>query len=410
MRILIVSQWCHPEPDARVFFMAKALIERNHEVQILTGFPNYPGGSIYQGYKNQLYLKEVIQGVEIIRSFIFPSHDNSVFKRALNYLSFSFFATLVGLFKCKKPSVIYIYHPPLTSFIPAYILKLRHRSKLIYDIQDLWPDSLFAVGMVNNSLVINVVTKIQNFIYRNADQITVISQGFKILLIERGVEENKIEVIPNWSIPLGFEPAKPELISLFDDKFNIVFAGNLGKAQALDTIVNAADICNKMNLPEVRFILIGTGVEKERLQEKVNQMSLPNFLFVERISPTQIGGVLKMADVLLIHLKKSKLFSITIPSKLQSYLMMGIPILAGVQGDASEILQVSNAGFVFEPESAESLVDKVQELLKMKKEDLQQLGANGYDFYMDKLSIDSGVNKFEKLFVKLANEDLRESW
>ena len=402
MRILFVSQWCHPEPDARIFFMAKALVERNHNVQILTGFPNYPGGLIYAGYKNQLYQKEVVEGVEIIRSYIYPSHNNSVFKRTLNYLSFSFFATLIGLFKCKKPNVIYVYHPPATAFIPAYILKLIHRSKLVYDIQDLWPDSIFTTGIVENSILINLLAKYQSFIYRKSDQITVISQGFKNLLIERGITENKIEVVRNWSIPLGFEPAKSELTSLFNDKFNIVFAGNIGKAQALDTVIEAAQICNNMKLLEARFILIGTGTEKDRLQAKVRKMCLPNLVFAERISPTQIGGVLKKADVLLIHLKKSKLFSITIPSKLQSYLMVGVPILAGLEGDSADILKQAKAGYIFEPESAESLADMVNAVLKLKKEELDQMGFNGSEYYKKELSIDAGVSRFEKIFFALA--------
>jgi colanic acid biosynthesis glycosyl transferase WcaI len=203
MKILIVSQWCYPEPDARILNMAEELQKAGHTVEILTGFPNYPGGKIYKGYRLRLFQREVLHGVRLSRVWLYPSHDKSSIKRILNYASFAIFATLIGPFIVRKPEIIYVYHPPATAAIPAIFLKLIYRAGLVYDIQDLWPDSISETGMIKNNTLISLINKFQHFIYNQSDAITVISNGFKNKLISRGLLASKIHVIYNWSIPNG---------------------------------------------------------------------------------------------------------------------------------------------------------------------------------------------------------------
>ncbi len=404
MKLLFISQWCYPEPDARIFFMARELVKRGHQVQILTGFPNYPGGKIYDGYKLQLYKKEIIEGVEIKRVWLFPSHDNSAMKRTFNYFSYAFSASIIGLFLISKPDIIYVYHPPTTAGIPAIIFGKLYRAKIVYDIQDLWPDSLIATSMVSNNQIINLVNLIQRFIYKNSNSITVISKGFKSQLEKRGISENKINIIRNWSIPLGHQKLEETQNINFNGKFVLMFAGNLGKAQGLSTVIDAAKIIQDRRIDDILVVFLGSGATKQELIEYSKSLQLNNISFLERVLPDKVGAYLRKADVLLIHLTKDPLFAITIPSKIQSYLMMGKPILAGIEGDAAEIIEESGAGYTFAPENSNQLVSQLIKIKNLSDTERYEMGVRGKKYYDDNLAFEIGVSKFERLFENLLSQ------
>ena len=198
MRILILSQWYDPEPTFKGLLFAKKLSKLGHSVDVLTGFPNYPGGKLYDGYKIKFFHREVIDGIPVIRVPLYPSHDSNSIKRILNYTSFALSASLPGFFLVKRPDVIYVYHPPATIGLPALFLHLLHRAPFVYDIQDIWPDTLAATGMMDNKVALWLVNKWCRFIYSQAAKIVVLSPGFKEILIKRDVPDHKIEVIYNW--------------------------------------------------------------------------------------------------------------------------------------------------------------------------------------------------------------------
>src|SRR5690606_2008039 len=198
IRILLITQWFDPEPTFKGMVFARELVKQGFKVEVLTGFPNYPGGKIYPGYKIKLFQKESIDGVTITRVPLYPSHDKGALGRALNYMSFALTSMLYGLFFAKRPSVIYAYHPPLTVGISAAIIRFFRRAPMVYDIQDMWPDTLRATGMLSNERVLRGISRACDWVYKKADQLVVLSPGFKRLLIERGVPESKIEVIYNW--------------------------------------------------------------------------------------------------------------------------------------------------------------------------------------------------------------------
>src|SRR5262245_27261637 len=199
MRILYATQWFEPEPILKGIYFAKLLQGHGHDVQVVTGFPNYPGGNIYPGYRLRWFRQDVMDGVPIDRVFLYPSHSRSALGRALNYLSFSISLTIYGLSTRKRPDVLYAYHPPLTVGLAAALIAAVRRIPLIYDIQDMWPDTLVTSGMFSNRTALNFVGWLCRLVYHRADRIIVQSPGFKLLLVERGVPATKINLIYNWA-------------------------------------------------------------------------------------------------------------------------------------------------------------------------------------------------------------------
>jgi glycosyltransferase involved in cell wall biosynthesis len=401
MRILLVSQWFTPEPIFKGLPFAKALRDRGHEVQVLTGFPNYPEGKLYAGYRQRLLQRETMEGIPVLRVPLYPSHDASAGRRMANYASFAVTSASIGVLAVKPADVMYVYHPPATVALPAMVIGWTRRIPFVYDIQDLWPDTLDATGMVNSNSLHKMVDWWCRWTYRAAAKIVVLSPGFKTKLVERGVPPDKIEVIYNWSEEgqIGKGPRNEALARELGlaGRFNIVFAGTMGKAQALDAVLVAAESVGR-KVPAVQFVFIGGGIEVERLRRIAGEKGLPNVLFLPRRPFSEIGEILHLADVLLVHLKDDPLFRITIPSKIQVYLAIGRPILAGVCGDAADLVQRAGAGLVCTPENARSIADAVETLFNMPKARLEEMGKNGRSLYHRELAMDIGVGKFEEVF------------
>jgi colanic acid biosynthesis glycosyl transferase WcaI len=400
MKVLFLTQWFDPEPIFKGLPFARALRDRGHEVQVLTGFPNYPEGKLYPGYRLRLMQREVMDGIEVIRVPLYPSHDSSALRRVANYVSFALAASLIGSWAVRRADVMYVYHPPATVALPAIVIGTLRGIPFVYDIQDLWPDALAATGMVKSGFLLRLVDWWCRMTYGMADRIVVLSQGFKRVLVQRGVEEAKVEVIYNWAEE-GAAAAAPPNASLSPDAlpgpFNVVFAGTMGKAQALETVLQAARIV-KGSDPDVRFTFIGGGTEVERLLDLAREMQLDNVVFEARRPMSEMGAVLGAADLLLVHLKDDPLFAITIPSKTQAYMAAGRPIVMAVRGDAAELVKRADAGVACPPEDPEALAKRIIELRRLPWERLEEMGQNGREFYKRELSIQVGVGRFEELF------------
>jgi colanic acid biosynthesis glycosyl transferase WcaI len=404
MRILILSQWCYPEPDLKALTYARELKRQGHSVEILTGFPNYPGGNVYPGYKIRLFQREIIDGIEILRVPLYPSHDHSGSKRILNYLSFAFSAALIGAFKVKKADVMYVYHPPATVAIPALFIKFFRRIPVVYDIQDIWPDTLVATGMIKNKFLLKVINFYCSLVYKAVDQITLLSNGFKIKLVERGVRESKIEVVYNWPNPIILpDVADKSLIPDANEKFTVLFAGTMGRAQALDKVLDAAVILQQKGINNIQFAFIGGGICLNELKAQKAVANLENVQFLNRVDNNEVGKYLVAADVLLVHLKDDALFKITIPSKTQAYFQAGKPVVMAVGGDADEMVKAANAGICVQPEHPQQLADAVISLAALSKSELGQMGTNAKNYYDVHLSLEHGVGHFLKIFHRVAN-------
>lgn len=399
MRILIISQWFEPEPTFKGLIFARRLQALGHEVEVVTGFPNYPGGNVYSGYRIRPWLREIMDGIPVLRVALYPSHDRSPKRRIANYLSFAFSAS-VGVCCVRRPDVAYVYHPPATVGLPAMVLKALRGVPFVYDIQDLWPDTLRATGMVSHRGVLAMVGRFMGCVYRSAARIAVLSDGFADV-IGKEVPPAKVEVIRNWANEdkIVLPPMNHEA----DNKrFTIVFAGAMGNAQALPTVLGAAH--RLADRPEIRFLLVGDGTDRDRLQQQARDENLNNVEFLPWRPMSEIGSVLAAADALLVHLKDDPLFRITIPSKTQTYLMAGRPILMGVEGDAARLIEEAGAGICFRSGDPNALADAARAMVGMDPRERARLGTRGARFYQENLAVDIGVKRFETLLIRAARE------
>jgi colanic acid biosynthesis glycosyl transferase WcaI len=402
-RVLLVTQWFDPEPAFKGLLFAKQLKAQGFEVEVLTGFPNYPGGKVYPGHKIQWRKQEVMDGIPVTRVALYPSHDQSSLKRVFNYVSFAATSFLQGLWLARRADVIYAYHPPLTVGLSAGLIRLFRPVKLVYDIQDMWPDSLRATGMIRNPRLLGLVGRFCSWVYRRADRITVLSPGFRRLLIERGVPADKIQVIYNWCDEHALTNPSGQLPAAFPgpEQFRVLFAGNMGKAQALDAVLDAAALLQAKR-SRVCFVMVGGGVEVARLKQRSAEMGLDNVMFVPPVPITEVGALLKAADVLLVHLRKDPLFQITIPSKTQAYMAVGKPVLMAVDGDAAELITLAGGGVVAESENAQSLADAAEALAALDAQVLADMGTKSEMYYRQHLSLGSGARQFGEVFRQLA--------
>lgn len=410
MNILLITQWFTPEPDFKGLPFARELLRRGHDVQVITGFPNYPGGHVYPGYRISWRRREIMDGVPVLRVPLYPSHDQSKFGRAANYLSFFASASVLGGMMTRKPDVIYAYHPPLTTGLAAAVIGGVKHVPFVLDIQDMWPDTIAATGMLSNPGTLRTIEKACRFAYRRASVITVLSPGFRDLLIERGVPAEKIRVVYNWTEENAHSPRlrnsqTAQALGLAD-KFVVMFAGTMGRAQALGAVLDAARIVAR-SAGDVLFAFVGGGVETDRLKATAADSACPlsNVVFLPRQPMSAMGDVLACADVLLVHLKDDPLFRITIPSKTQAYMAAGKPILMGVEGNAADLVRQADAGLCCRPENPDDIARAVLQLRNMSDAERSGMGANGRQFYEKELSFNTGVTVFEDIFSSLIRPD-----
>ncbi|MDQ8164719.1 MAG: glycosyltransferase family 4 protein [Gemmatimonadota bacterium] len=412
MRILLLMQWFDPEPQIKGLVFAKKLRDLGNTVEILTGFPNYPGGRVYPGYSIKPFQVELLDGIRIFRVPLYPSHDNSAFRRILNYVSFGVSSCLAGIFLVNRQAVIYACGPPVTVGVSAALISLVRGVPFVYDIQDMWPDSLGATGMFNSSFGFKVVSWVCKWVYIRSTHITVQSSGVRDRLLARGVDQNKVSVIFNWcdesSIDIrnaGIDnPDQEGGAGAPRPTFDVLFAGNIGKAQQMDAVLEAAKIQKSEN-PAVRLLLLGGGVEVPRLKEVAQAQGIDNVVFLPRVPMSEVGSLLASADVLLVHLKDDPLFRITVPAKTQAYMAAGKPILMAVAGDATALVEESGAGVCAQPANARSIANAIRQLAGMAPDKLRMMGERGREFYWKNMSLDVGARKFLSIFQRALGQN-----
>lgn len=405
VRVLLLTQWFDPEPTFKGIVFARELVRQGFEVEVVTGFPNYPGGKVYPGYRIKWLQREVIDGVQITRLPLYPNHDQSAIKRVLNYASFAASALVYGLFVAKRADVMYAYHPPLTVGIAASFIRLLRRIPVVYDIQDMWPDTLRATGMLSNPEALSLISAVCRWVYRRVDRIVVLSPGFKRLLVERGVPDAKVDVIYNWADEAALSAPKGQLPAAFPgpERFRIVFAGNMGKAQALGAVLDAAALLQARG-SRVCFVMLGGGVELGALKQQAAHRGLTNMQFLPAVPMAEVGTYLQAADALLVHLRKDPLFEITIPSKTQAYMAVGKPLLMAVDGDAADLVRQSGGGVVADSENAEGVAQAADALARSAPQALAAMGQQAQQFYAQHLALAVGVQRFGEIFSELASQ------
>jgi len=398
LRILFLSQLFDPENAIKGASFIRALQALGHEIEVVTTFPSYPGGKIYDGYHQSWREFEDLAGVRVVRVPSFISHESSAMKRVLSYTSFVLSAAWYSLVSAKKADVIYAYYPPVLVGLTAMILGWVKRIPYVYDVQDLWPEALVATGHLSkNSKGIFWIDWVCGLIYKKAARIVVLSQGYRTLLISKGVSPEKVVCIYNWcdETRLQFEGPMPVIWRDIPGKFRVLYAGNFGSAQSLSHVIGAAEILHQSGDRQIQIVFLGSGVNLDALRAQA--IGLPNLTFIPPVKVDEVGQYLSAADVLLIHLAKNQVFDNTIPQKTQAYLMAGKPILMAVGGEAADLVLRAQAGIVVTPENSLAMAEALRMLARMPRAQLEIMGKNGYDFYKKTMSMSHGVQAIERL-------------
>lgn len=404
MHILIISQWYAPEPDGRVSALAEGLVKNGHEVTVITGFPNYPKGALYDGYTLKWRQWESSKGVRILRLPLYPDHSRSVIKRSLNYLSFSLSLTFMAPWFISKPDVIWSY-TALVGLPTVWISRL-FRAPFVMEIADIWPDTLTATGMLKEGLFVRALGRVSKYIYNSAAALTVQNPGFKPCIEKKGVKPEKIHVIENWADENIYQPTEydEELAKACGmyGRFNVVFAGALGMAQGLDTIIEAARLC--ADAPEIQFVFIGDGSCLTQTKEYVQQNKLKNVIFLGRKPAIEMPRYFAISDVLLVHLHDEPIFEITLPAKTQAYLACGKPVIMAKRGDGAALIDECACGISCLPDNPEAMAQSVKALLEMSVDRREAMGKAGRALYLQRFTKAGLLRKMESVIVNVGKE------
>ncbi|MCM3443777.1 glycosyltransferase family 4 protein [Metabacillus halosaccharovorans] len=397
MKIVYITQHFPPEIGAaqgRAYDMSSNLSNLGHDLHVLTTFPNSKP-------VKKFFKKEKVNKLTVYRSFRIRDTKTSSIRRLANYLSFMVSSCISGLL-VKRPDVIYATSPQLFQGVTGYFLSRVHRAKFVFEIRDLWVDFAELLGQFKNKKLLQLARKLESFLYKKADHIVVVTHGYKQRLIDLGVQEEKITVIPNGvnpnSLPSlkGTSPIKHQYG--IEDKFLVLYAGNIGAAQGLTTIISAAE--KLKDDPSVVFMFIGEGVEKQKLMESATSLNLSNVLFIDSKRKEELLDYYEAADVGIVSLKKHPLFEITIPSKVFDYMSMSTPILIGVDGEAKEIVEKHDAGFYFEPENADNFV-RVLKFVQSRPDKLNDIKRHVKDKLLQSFNREKQAEQLSETLINL---------
>ena len=397
MKILLVSQYFYPE-NFKINDLIFSLKDKGNEITVLTGKPNYSRTNFFDGYGWKSDDFELIKDIPVYRSNLFSRKNGGAFRLFLNYISFAFLASL-KVRKIKGPfDIIFVYQTsPVTVGIPAVIAKKNFKTPIYFWVQDLWPESLKAGGGVKNKFVLSFFNTLTKWIYKHSKKILIQSNGFKEYIINQGVPNDKIIFFPNPTEDF-YKPLKDvkDYLQFFNTEFfNIVFAGNIGEAQSFQTIIEA--INNIKGLP-IKVTVLGDGRYKKTAKNLIKKKGLEShFNFLGSYPPTEMPKFFSHADALLVSLKKDKIFSLTIPAKIQSYLACGKPIIASINGEGAKIVNDAKCGVTSPAEDSLLLSEKIQELIYLDKSMLIEMGVNGRAYYEKEFDKESLLNKLEKI-------------
>ncbi len=377
-----MSQYFYPE-SFRVNDLVLGLKERGHEIVVLTAKPNYPNGNFYHGYGYFSPSIEIWNEIKIYRSAIIPRGKGGGLRLLINYFSFPLFATLKSYFIKEKFDLLFVYQlSPVMIAIPGILFKKRNNIPLYLYIQDLWPESITAAGGIKNKFILKVMGAITRWIYENSDKILVQSRGFISFVLNQNVKNEKIIYYPNSAEEFyKVTPKEDKFVSILPKGFNLIFAGNIGESQGFDTLLAAAVIVKQRNI-KVNWVILGDGRLKQYVEKKVIQLGLNNSFYLLGAFPvTEMPLFFSCADALLVSLKKDFIFALTIPSKIQSYLACGKPIIGSLDGEGSRIIIESKAGYTSGAEDEIGLANSVQKLVELNETDRKQLGINARNYF-----------------------------
>ena len=411
MKICIFTNHFFPE-DFKVNDIAFELAKLGHEITVLTAIPDYPKGKFYDGYSLFRRRREVVNGVNVIRLPIIPRGKGGAIRLVLNYLSYYFCLSVFTFFhglKNKYDRIFVHLTSPFLIGVCARKLSKRQRIPLLFWVLDLWPESLISAGGISNPLIIKPQIKMVQKVYDQCSKILISSKGFEKSICEKGNYKDKLVYFPNWAedvrgeTPANFDINKIEpFASKSEDDFILLFAGNIGEAQNLDAVVEAAKLLKDEK--NIKFVFVGDGRRKETLEQFSRKNELHDTVFfLGRYPITTMTVFMNASDVLMFSLKDELCFNLTVPAKVQFYMSQGKPVLAMINGDGADLVEEAKCGFSANAGNSEDFANKVKLLSNMPKRELQALGENGRNCYQENFTkqqriaqlndlLNSGVN------------------
>jgi colanic acid biosynthesis glycosyl transferase WcaI len=412
VKILYVSQYFPPEigaPSARVSELARYWVRSGHDVQVLTGFPNHPTGVVpeeYRGKLKRLIMREDFEGANVLRTWLWPLPNRKPWERMANYASFAKSASITGTL-LSRPDIVIGTSPQLLVGLAAWWISRVKRAPFVFEVRDLWPESLDAVGVVGEQTKLyRVLKRVSAFLYQHSDHIVVVTPAFKEEIIRNyRIAEEKISIVNNGVETELFSPNGDNVrhqLSL-GDGFVVGYIGTMGFAHGLNTVLEAAEIL-RCSAPDVRFLLIGEGADKSRLKALIAEKNLNNLLLLDGQPREQIASIIRSVNVCLVPLRKSDVFKTVIPTKMLEFMSCGRPVILGVEGQAQEIVEAARAGICIEPEDPEQLADAI---LKLKSDSqlTRQLGINGRDYIVQHMSREQTAHDYERVLANVLGQE-----
>ena len=370
MHILFLTDNFPPEvnaPASRTFEHCRAWVLAGHSVTVITCVPNFPTGKVFKGYKNRLWRRETVDGLTVIRVWSYISANEGFLRRTLDYVSYMVSAILASPF-IRDVDVVVATSPHFFTACAGYVAAVMHQRPFVFELRDLWPESIRAVGAMRDGWVLRLLERLELFLYRRAAAVVSVTHSFKSNLVARGIDGDKIFVVTNGADLTRFGPRSRDVkvarqLGLEQGAFVAGYVGTHGMAHGLETLLEAARLLQDQAAgARVRILFLGDGAAKSSLKVHADALGLKNVLFVDTVPRDEVARYWSLLDVSIIHLKRDELFTTVIPSKLFECMAMGIPVLHGVAGESALIVEREQVGIVFEPENAEQLAMSILDL------------------------------------------------
>lgn len=367
MHILFLTDNFPPEvnaPASRTFEHCREWVKAGHKVTVITCAPNFPTGKLFEGYRNRLFARETMDGIEVVRVWSYITANEGFLRRTLDYVSFMATATPASL-RVRRPDIVIATSPQFFTACAGYLVSRLKRIPFVFELRDLWPESIRAVGAMKQSFLLDWLEKLELFLYRKAAAVVTVTNAFKDNLEARGINGSKIHVVTNGADLARFQPT-PKDAGLIETlglqgKFVAGYIGTHGLAHALETLLEAARLLQAQGRDDLHLLFLGSGASKEALVARAGDLDLRNVTFVDSVPKADVVRYWSLLDASIIHLRKTDLFTTVIPSKLFECMAMGIPVLHGVRGESAQIVESEGVGVTFEPENAAELRDRLIE-------------------------------------------------
>lgn len=405
MRLLVVTQYFWPE-NFRINDLVAELVRRGHQVTVLTGLPNYPDGQVFSRFREDPKQYARYEGAEVVRVPMMARGAGAL-RLILNYLSFAACASVLGPWRLRRRSfdAVFVYEPsPITVGIPAVVMRAVKRAPMAFWVQDLWPETLEAIGFVRSPLILRAVGRLVSFVYKRCDVILAQSHSFIPQIRKYAPANSRVEYFPGWAESL-FDmgqavPADEVPVKL--GSFNVMFAGNIGAAQDFPAILAAAEALKEHT--HIRWLIVGDGRMGDWVAEEIKRRGLQDcVLLLGRYPVERMPSFFKHAQALLVSLKDEPIFSMTIPSKLQSYLAAGIPVVAMLNGEGSDVVRSSGAGLVCAAGDYKGLAAAVLQMAHMSEQERGAMGRKGFAVSAREFDRATLINRLENWIAQLAS-------